>query len=229
MVLTIPGWCTWVLSGTFRPKGIPGSIVLDANRAFIALSGLGRNGQVAVLDRSSNNIVDYIFVGLDPWGMAIANGKLYVTNNGRWNDGDFDSVTVININTLTVIVSIPVEARPYNIDIDSITQKAYVTHNSSTRLVTVIDTSNDTVISTIQMSEPPSDVMVVGSTAFVTTNVDSPNGSVVFIDTFSDQIKGSLAVGRGAEGIASLNGYVFVANKSDGTITVIETNGPSVT
>jgi uncharacterized repeat protein (TIGR02543 family) len=211
------------------PNARPGYIALDSNRAYIALSNLGSNGQVAVLDRSSNQITGYIPVGPDPWGVAIYNGKLYVTNNVWWTNGDPATVKVINLATQSIIATIPVGINPNSIAIDPQSGKAYVTnYNSLSKSVSVIDTNTNSVVSTIQLNDSPAGVTITGGKAYVTIPVNSPNGWVKVINIATDQVIDTLTVGRDGWGIASLSGNVFVANQSSGNVTVIQTSNYQV-
>ena len=205
------------------PNARPGHIALSSTHAYIPLSNLGSNGQIAKLDRSTNQITSYIPVGPEPWGAAIHNGKLYVTNNIQWSNGDPATVKVINLATEAIIATITVGVKPTSIAIDHQSGKAYVT-NYNSKSVSVIDTNTNSVVSTIPLNDWPADVTITGGKAYVTTLVTNSNGWVKVIDIATDQIVNTLSVGRDGWRIASLSGNVFVANQSSGTISVIDTS-----
>jgi len=199
-------------------------VAFDGSYVYVALRNLGSNGQVAVLDKSSKQVVRYISVGPDPSGVAVLDGRLYVTNDVWWNNGDPATVKVIDLASDSTIASIPVGINAISIAIDPQSRKAYVAnHNFLSKSVSVIDTNTNTVITTIQLDEPPAAVTIQGGKAYISTTVNSPGGSVKVIDIATDGIIATIPVGRDSWGITSLNGFVFVANQSSGTVSVIDT------
>jgi YVTN family beta-propeller protein len=95
----------------------------DYPRQFLAVSdsqGVISNGsfagQVLVVDLQTNDVTQTIDVGKGPEAMLVKDDKLYVTNSGGW---DLDStVSVINLNTMTVEATIQVGHRPNAIETD---------------------------------------------------------------------------------------------------------------
>lgn len=137
------------------PNATPGHTAFGNSHAYIALSNLGSNGQVAVLDLASNLITGYISVGPDPWGAAVHGGKLFVSNNVWWSNGDPATVKVIDLSTETIVNTIPVGINPNNIVISPQSGKAYVTNgNNLSNSVSIIDTKSGSVVSTVQLNKP---------------------------------------------------------------------------
>lgn len=210
-------------SSTLGKTGILG------NRAYVALSNLGSNGQVAVINTDNNSVTSYIPVGADPWGVATYNNKVYVTNNVWWSNGDPSTVKVIDTNSNSVIATINVGINPNSIAIDPSTGKAFVTNgNYLSKSVSVINTNNNSVIATVPMPNEPRGVVISGNRAYVANQVNWPNGTAEVIDISTNNIVASIPIGRDATDIAAISGYVFVANQSSKTVSIIDTNTNNV-
>jgi len=209
--------------GTFTGS-TPGHVAISGNRAYVALSNLGLNGQLAIVNTDNNTVLSYVPVGPDPWGVAVHNNRVYVTNNVWFSNGDPATVKVIDVTNNLIVATIPVGINPNDIAIDPVTGKAYVTNgNSLSKSVSVIDTSTNTVIKTIPMPNEPKGVVIAGGRAYVSNiGVNFPIGTVEVIDIPSDLIIASIPVGRDTVGIAAVSGFVFVANQSSNTVSVID-------
>ncbi len=207
----------------------PHYIGILGDKAYVALSNLGSDGQLAIINIANNTVTGYIPVGADPYGVATFGQKVYVTNNVWWSSGDPATVKVVDANTNSVVATIPVGINPTGIAVDSVSRKAYVTNrNDLSKSVSVIDTNTNSVIATIPMNNPPAGVAISGNRAYVTTVVNMPNGTVEVIDISADSIVSSIPVGRDSWGVAASDSYVFVANQSSSTVSVIEVATNSV-
>ncbi len=91
---------------TVQPVGI--AMTSDGRYAFVAL---GPSNRVAVVDRNSYAVLDYILVGHRVWHLALdGNESRLFTTNGVSGD-----VTVIDVNRLRATVSIPVGRFPWGV------------------------------------------------------------------------------------------------------------------
>jgi|GEM_PF-4891246 len=206
-----------------------GYVAVFGNRAYVALSNLGSNGQMAVINTDNNTVVTYVPVGTDPWGVATYNNKVYVTNNVWWTNGDPATVKVVNMSNNTIDDTIFVGINPSSIAIDPTTGKAFVTNrNSLSKSVSVINTTSNTVITTISMPNEPSSVAISGNHAYVANSVNWPSGTVEVIDVSSNSVTTSIPVGRDACNIAANSGFVFVVNQSSRTMDVIDISSNAV-
>jgi YVTN family beta-propeller protein len=154
-------------------------------------------------------------IAVDP---AIA--KAFVTNQ------DSATVSVININTLTVEATIPVMANPRRIIADAATHRVYVTHSSAPAVqsvVTVINGATDSVVTTIPVGNNP-----VGITAnFFIGEVYVTNGgsnSVSVIATATNSVIATIPVGTGPTSPTSndILKKLYVPSNADGTVTSID-------
>jgi YVTN family beta-propeller protein len=100
-------------------KGVgrqPRSVAFYKTNAFIT----SYDGTVAVMDTASLAISKYITVGRNPEQMVVVGSKLYVANSGGLSFGNPDNtVSVIDLNTLTETKKITVIADPVSITADT--------------------------------------------------------------------------------------------------------------
>ena len=216
------------ISFSSYPGARPGYIDFSGNKAYIALSNLGSNGQLAVINTDDDTLSTYIPAGCNPWGVATLNDKIFVTNNVQWTNGDPATVSVINANTNSVTASIPVGINPICIGINPTTRRAYVSNvNDLSKSVSVINTDTNSVVATIPMDNPPKAIAIVDDYAYVTAG-DWQRGMVEIIDTKTNQIVSSIQVGKQVVGIAKSDKHVFVTNQYSNTISVINTSTNNV-
>jgi YVTN family beta-propeller protein len=145
-----------------------------------------------------------------------------VTNNVVYSNGAPATVTVVDINTRSIIGTIQVGQAPNSVAVDPASGRAYVT-NIISKSVSVIDTAANRVIATVPLPNSPAGVATTGSRAYVSTD-----GVVEVISIPSNNIVASIPVGRDAVGVAVTSGYVFVANQSSNTVNVINVTTNSV-
>ncbi|HEY5591714.1 MAG TPA: YncE family protein [Paludibacter sp.] len=78
------------------------------------------DGTVARIDTSTLKIDAVTNCGRNPDGIAVANGKLYVSNSGGLDIPNYDNtVSVIDLNTFTEMRKITVGMNPFKIEADS--------------------------------------------------------------------------------------------------------------
>ena len=184
----------------FQPKegvraSIPNETVIrnenNRNIGYVVLNG---NDEVARVDLDSGKIIWQKPVGLAPYGITMANGKLYVSNwSGKipsktnsstagipWEKalvsqyGDVASgtVSVINPETGKLIKEIKVGLHPN--DIITNQQQSYIfVSNGNDDNISVIDTKTDKVIETISVRLNKDNNPYFG---------DSPNGLAISAD-----------------------------------------------
>ncbi len=136
----------------------PDGIQLYSNNLYITEQGnFGQPGKLHKLDTTGSQITENPSVGTNPYSLAIANNKIYVTN------GSASNVSVLDINSLSLIKTIPVGAYPQ--EILAIGSKVFVGNKSvfsgtQDSTVSVIDVTHDSVIATIVVRKDPSALAV---------------------------------------------------------------------
>lgn len=94
----------------------PRYIAFYENKAYVC----SFDGTVARIDTSSLAIETTTICGRNPDGIAVANGKLYVSNSGGLDAPNYDkTVSVIDLNTFTETKKITVGLNPYKMEADS--------------------------------------------------------------------------------------------------------------
>jgi YVTN family beta-propeller protein len=143
--------------------------------------------------------------------------QVFVTN---FNDG---TGTVVDINSMTVIATVPLGTNPKRIVDNAVTHRAYVSLSNNPGSVFVGDTTFATQPVNVPAGNNPrglaADFFI---SRLYATNVDDKTVSV--IDTTTNTVVAVLPVGAGA-GAAETNGILkkgYVANTTDNTVTVID-------
>lgn len=131
-------------------------------------------------------------------------------------------IAVLVVVTTRFSGTIPVDAGPWKLAVDSDGRRAFVTNSASNEL-SVIDTLSKTVTATIPVASPWGvSVVPDGRRAYV-TNGDANNLSV--IDTDSKVVTATIPVGDHPEGIVvTPDGHrAYVANNVSNNVSVIDT------
>ncbi len=87
------------------------TITADGSKVLITL---GRANHLAVVDRASGKVLSYVLVGSRTWDVVLSRDEstAYVAN------GLSDDITVVDMASLTPVVSLPVGRTPHSIRID---------------------------------------------------------------------------------------------------------------
>lgn len=102
----------------FNPDAIarqPRQIAFSAGKAYVC----SFDGTVARIDTTTLEIEKVINCGRNPDGIAVANGKLYVSNSGGLDPGFANTVSVIDIGSFSEIKRITAGINPTRIEADS--------------------------------------------------------------------------------------------------------------
>jgi hypothetical protein len=135
----------------------PNGLIFHNDRLYITEQGnFGSSGKIYRLDTLGIVQVSAV-VGTNPYSLAIANNKIYITN------GPASNVTVLNLADFSFVKNIPVGVYPQ--EIIEFSGKIFVANNSlfggsADSTVTVIDPIRDSVIATIVVKKDPSSFAV---------------------------------------------------------------------
>lgn len=214
----------------------------EARYAYIPK--LEANGKVVVINTATSQIVDSVFVGTNPTGLAISDdgSRVYVTL--RTSDTDA-SLVVINAHTNSILdhatvsgIGIGPAGAIYH---ETAEEKAiYVTHNLG--VTKIIDNGLDTL--SVQTPAIPAKyntggIEIYGKYLITTGSLYSDDArtlvyesGVTLIDTTTGLIIDNFALGAGgALGIAVNNntGQIFVSNRLQDTISVLSISDLGIT
>ena len=129
------------------------SMFFDGDRAFIVSNG---SNKVTVVNRYTFELIGKIETGFNvPRFGVVENGKAYVTNLADFGSLTDDFISVINLQTLTVESTIPVNALAEKIVGEN--GKLYVANGSygAGSSITVINTATKAIESTIDLGNSP--------------------------------------------------------------------------
>lgn len=203
-----------VLPGTSgKNPSAPGGFCLDEARGRIYVS-LSRNNTVAVVNPETKTLEKEILVGIAPYTVLQAQGKLYVSNwGGRWpSEGDTTgptadnravvdpetgiastgTVSVIDLASDAVIKEIEVGLHPSGMALSPDGTQLYVA-NANSDTVSVIDTGNDIVSKTLGVK--PMDTLPFGSAPNALAL--SPDGETLYIANGGNNLLGVLDLASG--------------------------------
>jgi YVTN family beta-propeller protein len=145
----------------------------------------------------------------------------YITN---YND---NTVSVINVETNTIVDLIPVQSGPWSVAASPDGSKVFIS-NIGSNIVSVINTATDTIMATISVGSDGISVSPDGSKVYVTYGFAN---SVSVINTVTDTVLATISVGVYPKGISvSPDGSkVYVANENANSVSVINTSSNTVT
>lgn len=142
------------------------SIAMYEDYAFVVVNN---SHKIVVVDRHSFAFIDVIEEGIDnPRYMTVVNGKGYVTNWGDPNDASDDFVAVIDLETLTVEVSITVDFGPEKIVSNG--QQVFVAHIGAyghNNKLSVIDVNSNSVTKEIEVGDDPNSLQLADNNLWV--------------------------------------------------------------
>ncbi|MBI3378080.1 MAG: hypothetical protein HY035_06750 [Nitrospirae bacterium] len=161
----------------------------------------------------------------NPYGIAInPNTDIAVVANEK-----SDSVSIVDLNTQTVLSTIPVGKAPRGVAIDRGLNLAVI-GNSHDNTVSIIDLSTNKVTSTIPIGKEPQGIAINQSThrAYVANHKDD---TISVIDLFSRQNLGIIPVGKEPKDIAidQVLNLALVVNEKDYNVSVIDLNTYQIT
>lgn len=141
----------------------PWDAIRHQNQLYV--SGLFSN-KVYRLDVSSGTVTGNVSVGYAPEGLHITNNKLYVTNTGDYSQNYLgSSVSVIDLDSFSVIKTIPMHANPQYLS--SLGDYLHVSCTGNwTDLggaVCILDTNTDELVHTIELGGTPGNIYFASS------------------------------------------------------------------
>lgn len=135
----------------------PDGIILHSDRLYLTEQGnFGSSGRIYRLD-TLGTVQSSAVVGTNPYSLAIANNKIYITN------GPASNVSVLNLSNFNLIKNVSVGVYPQ--EILSFNNKVFVANNSlwggnSDSTVSVIDANLDSVVHRIIVRKDPSSLAI---------------------------------------------------------------------
>ncbi len=139
-----------------------------------------------------------------------------------------NSVSIVDLNTESVIAELSVEKLPEGVAIDTIENIAVIAHENE-RLLTFIDLNANNVIATLDIDTKPRNIAINSEThiAAVTSATDT---EVFFVDISTRTVVGQTDVGikSGDVAIDSESNIALVLNKNKTNLNIIDMNNYSL-
>jgi YVTN family beta-propeller protein len=162
------------------------------NYLYITEQGsYGGSGKIHKAD-TTGNILLSVDAGTNPYSIAIANNKIYITN------GPAGNVSVHKLDDLSFIKNITVGAYPQ--EILAYNNKVYVANTSiymgaQDSTISVIDADKDTVITKIIVRKDPSS-LAISNDGYLLAGCpgDGDNGKIYRINAVTDTIKDTINI-----------------------------------
>lgn len=191
-------------------------------RAFVPLSNLGSNGQVAVFDLNTNALTQYFPAGTDPQGAVVAGNLLWISNANCPSSSGLSLIRGFDPATLTQQSSQLSGGRVAAwLAADSDTQRV-VSANTGCGSpdpgagVSLLDLNSQAVVQYRNLRPSPSAVAVARGKAYINTGQ-----TVEVVDLSSFLTVASIPIPENSLGIAATANHVFTA--AAGVVTVIGT------
>ena len=195
----------------------------------------GMSESVSVID-SGNKIIRTVKLGFQPTSIVVDPSTNSVIVGGSSSDrkgaiimigGQTDVVTV-TINTPAAIGVVAYDKD--NKDIYAATSASLgINGNQSTILA--VDTLTDSISSQIVVSGSVSDIIYDGASheLYVSATAHAGNlGSVTIIDALTNEVTANVEVGIAPEGLALVDGKIYVANSGSSSVSVIDSSSNTV-
>lgn len=204
----------------------PQSIAVDPATHLVYLINEGSGGDLAVIDPATDTVTAHIPTGeaSDHSAIAVDSDRhtVYVANDY------FQTVTVIDTHSRTVVATIPVGARPSALTIDPGNHHLWV---ATDRNVSEFDPTTFALIAKIPVIGEPRGIAIDPETHTVYVTDLFGKTAVTFIDT-TTYIMGSISLGREhsfAVAIDPAAHTVYLTSAAFGSITMIDTRTREVT
>jgi len=178
-----------------QPSGTglyPDGIILYNNNLYITEQGsYGGSGKIYKAD-TTGQIISSVDAGTNPYAIAIANNKIYITN------GPAGNVSVHKLDDLSFIKNITVGAFPQ--EIIAYNNKVYVANTSiymgtQDSTISVIDAESDTETAKITVKKDPAS-LVISNDGYLLAGCpgDGDNGKIFKINTATNEISDTISL-----------------------------------
>lgn len=165
------------------------SINFNGDKSYLVLNN---SNKIVIANRASFVKSAVITSNINkPRSTTIANGKIFTTNAGEYNDA-IHFVSVHDATTLSYITSIPLSQDPE--EIVTVNGKVYVNKSSfrAGNSIEVINPSTNTILSTITLSAGLQSLTVIGNDIFALCT--GSTGSIIYkINTTSDTVVANIS------------------------------------
>jgi DNA-binding beta-propeller fold protein YncE len=196
-----------------------------AARAEVLLVGNKSGHTLWALDLASGERVAEFATGIGPHEVEISpDGRLAVVSNYGERERPGNSLTVVGWTTREVlrVVDLGEDSRPHGMAFLPDGRLAVTTEGSDRLLV--VDPVAGEILQRIPVGEGVAHMVAVshgGRYAWV-TNISA--GTLERVDLEAGEVTGRVETGAGAEGVVAIGDEVWVTNRADDTVSVVDTD-----
>ncbi|MBI2418008.1 MAG: T9SS type A sorting domain-containing protein [Ignavibacteriales bacterium] len=196
----------------------PDGMLLYENNLYIIEQGsYGGSGKIYKVD-TNGTVLKSALVGTNPYSLAIANGKVYITN------GSISKVSILNVSDFSLMKELTVGVYPQ--EIIAFGNKVYVANTSlwggaSDSTISVINTVSDEVTAVITVRKDPSSLAVSNDGFLLVGCPGEPDyGKIYKVDTTTNTIVQSYSIpgygfGKDIAVDKKSSKLYFIANTND--------------
>lgn len=228
-----------IYQNIYKPGNIglfPDGLLKYGNYIFITEQGnYNSTGQIIKAD-SNALLINSSPAGINPYSLTVSSNKIYVTN------GPSNKVTVLDVNSLSVIRTVNVGIYPQ--EIMAYNNRVYVCNTGAFNgpydsTISVIDALNDSVVATINLRKYPSGIAYWKNNKII-AGINGPAGLIYVIDINTNTVIDSIINPWGFSNDISadnLNNNIYFISYSNhivkldlatkSYVTLIENNNPN--
>lgn len=206
------------------------SIFFDGDKAYVIANG---SSIITVVNRYTFKLLGKIQTGLlVPMYGVVKNGKAYISNSANVLVNDDDFVAVVNLNTLAVETTIPMNTIANKIIEEN--GKIYVSNGNygNGSSVTVINPTSNTIEKVIDLGESPNSFEEENGILYVLCNSYSAPSKIVKISTATNQIISEIIFPTSLNLASNLNiedGKIYYTVNSAAYVMNLTATTPSTT
>lgn len=179
------------------------SIFFDGDRAFVISNG---SNKITVVNRYTFKHIATIATGFTvPRYGVVSNGKAYVTNSNSFASDTDDFISVIDLTTLAVTSTIPVNDQAERLVEHN--GKLYVSGGfyGGGNKVIIVDTNSSQVLTKIEVAEAPNSLEIAGGTLYVLSSTYAGQSTLTRISLNENVVSSTLDFPESMNGAQNLD------------------------
>ena len=208
------------------PNGGSNDFCIAGDHAYVPISNLGSNGQLAVLDLVNRNVVTYLAAGTDPFACVVVRRTLYVSNSVNYTDGHPSTVRMFNLDTNSLIGTMPLQS-PSRMVVDQASNRLFVT-SWGQKSITAIDLGSNAVVGSTVFPRAPISILGFGGEVWVSFESSGSAGVMAAMNPASLSVRMYVSGNGSVYRMASMAGRILSTGWSVGANYNVQVVDPTV-
>ncbi|NMB07588.1 MAG: YncE family protein [Tissierellia bacterium] len=117
------------------------------------------------INMEKRKIVDTLYIGTYPTCISFFKNCFYIVNT------DSNSISVVDVESFSLMESIPVGEKPMDMEIDEINEKIYVANSNNSSISRIDLNSNENII--INLENNPLKMILEGNQIYILSNINN--------------------------------------------------------